>query len=223
LRIADSKTLDEEALRNVRMELDDDVLLESIRAGCPNWGAIYAKYREMMIRAASRVIGMGDKVERSYAGESAPDAAQRAFQKVMRSGIPADVTNLRAYLARAAVNESHDIRRQTIRRHHDAIDEHEEPRHERLGSRHEESIVAQEDVEAVIEQQILEEGIRANLPILTDHQRAALIGRVFEQRPAKDVAAEIGVEPQRISQLVRSAARRLAHELGMLEDESDVG
>jgi RNA polymerase sigma factor (sigma-70 family) len=183
--------------------------------------SIYREHREAMFRAAASILG---SAERSVHGVSAQDVVQQVMRRLQANGLAAGVKDLRRYLITAVKNEARDAIRRATR---EATDEHGPIR-----TRHEEplsDIVTDRlvdsshdaDVEAVALEHLDEERIRGLLHLLTDNQRRAIVGRVFESRSPSEVAADLNVSPQRISQLVRAGAIQLLRAMGELEDNHD--
>jgi len=221
------------------MSIEDDVLLSGIRAGQPDWGAIYQTYRVPMFLTATKILGPDEGFQAQDApdppepstsytvkGMSAQDVVSSVFHRLQEHGIPRDVANLRSYLLKAIANEARDALRRGRLRRRDQLGTYREDCEESLegkgqGSLAESLVDGNISVESLVQNAMLLEGVTANLHLLTDGERFVLVERVFKGRPAQDVALDLGVTPQRISQLARAAARRICLKLGMLEEGKD--
>jgi RNA polymerase sigma factor (sigma-70 family) len=180
----------------------DDVLLAGVRAGTPDWGRIYLAHREAMYHAAAWALE-----GRAHAGVSASDVVQKVIMEVQRLGLPTDARDLEALLVRRTLQRAYDeIRR--ARRHptiplEDTLDRVDE----------------QADVERIVLARLRLECAQRELPALPPRERHALVERVMKGRPANEVAGELQVTPQRVSQLVNQAIGRLRGKCDPPEDD----
>ncbi|MCC6174055.1 MAG: sigma-70 family RNA polymerase sigma factor [Chloroflexi bacterium] len=221
LCVAGATTMDAHDVSIGAMEEDGDSSLLTPQSQVVDLASIYVHHRDAMFRAATSILG---SQERSVRGVSAQDVVQQVMRRLQANGLPADVQDLRRYLLTAVRNQARDAIRRATR---ETTDEHGPVR-----TRHEEplsDIVTDRlvdpshnaDVEAVVLEHLDEERIRGHLHLLTDNQRRAIVGRVFESHSPSEVAADLNVSPQRISQLVRAGATRLLRAMGELEDNHD--
>jgi len=224
VRVRHSSALDAEALsRSMTPSPSEDPLLAGIRLGTPDIGAIYLAYHELMYRVARRACGPD---EHALGGVTPADIVATVMERTQVHGIPPDTESVRAYLARAVRNAVVDARRRVSRR---SADEYG-PTLTRL-----EYGVEPNEVEAIqryrqpspeeiaLEREQLEHEDRliqrahALLPTLTPNQHRVFEECVLKARRPADVAPELNVTPQRVSQLRIEALRRLVREMGELE------
>ncbi|MHB1413753.1 MAG: sigma-70 family RNA polymerase sigma factor, partial [Chloroflexota bacterium] len=158
-------------------------------------------------------------LSRLHGGVSAYDVVSEVMASLQEDGIPPDVRNLRAYLATATGNKAIDvIRRNTVERQVGGKVVRQ-PRYESLPDGEAAVMLESErDAEAVVVEIAMREAVLANLSLLTPNERFVLVERVFRRRPAREVAEELGVSPQRISQLARAASKRILQATGCWGD-----
>ena len=210
VRFRHSTPLDAKVVRRGMTEAAPDPLLVGVRAGTPDLGAIYAAHRGAMYRAAARILG---PYEQALRGVSAEDVVSQVVGDWQAKGLPRTVSNLRAYVITSTRNRAIDTLRHATREL-DADDTVRIRLERRLsGGWATEMVDADTDVEAAALEHIDQERIRAHIHLLTDNERYVIQERVFKRRPANEVADELGVSPQRVSQLARAGAERLARAL----------
>jgi RNA polymerase sigma factor (sigma-70 family) len=181
----------------------DDVLLEGVRAGTPDWGQIYLAHREAMYHAAAWALE-----GRAHAGVSAGDVVQKVVIELQRLGLPADTRDLRAVLVRRTLQRAHDeVRR--ARRHPTIPLEEDTP----------DQVNEDADVERIVLARLHLECAQRELPGLPPRERHAVVERVMNGRPANEVAGDLQVTPQRVSQLVNQAIRKLRAKCDPTEDD----
>ena len=90
--------------------VESDAVLDGIRRGQPDWGAVFARYYNVMYAAANSVL----KGQQAL-GVDADDCVSVAFRQVMRKGIPQEVRQPHSYLAEIARRRAVDNLRR--RRH----------------------------------------------------------------------------------------------------------
>lgn len=132
--------------------------------------------------------------------------------------------DLRGAVLRAVRNEAVDVLRRAKQVTTDECDKLRTPREEPLSDTFAGSLVddsADADVESFVLELLFQERAREHLDVLTENQRRAIVGRVFETRSAREVAADLNVSPQRVPQLVRAGAVRLLRAMGELKDNHD--
>jgi RNA polymerase sigma factor (sigma-70 family) len=172
----------------------DDVLLEGVRAGTPDWGRIYLAHREAMYHAAAWALE-----GRAHAGVSAGDVVHKVVIELQRLGLPADTRDLRAVLVR-----------RTLQRAYDEV---------RRARRHPTISLEDADVERIVLARLHLECAQRELPGLPPRERHAVVERVMKGRPANEVAGDLQVTPQRVSQLVNQAIRKLRAKCDPTEDD----
>lgn len=159
-------------------------------------GAVYAKYRDLMHRVAFV------KLDPSGRADEADDVVQDVIVGMMGS-MPSGVKNWEAYLVRAVQNKATDrLRSAAVKHDGGPIDEATD--HETESD----PDIADEVVEA-IEQQHRGAIVWDCLSVLDDRERKVLREYVVKGRPRKEVALELGVSPQRITQLRDAGFKKL--------------
>ncbi len=190
------------------MNTADDALLEGVRVGAPDLASIYAEHREAMLRSASAVLFHSE--DRIVDGVSATDVVQDVVLRLRERGLPRDIENLRAHLVTVTTRAAIDVLRKSRIERRDALGKERIPRHEPLPPAYADTWVdAGADVEEIVQRNLLREALLECLPALPEREQYVLRERIIQARPAKDVAAALQVTPQRVSQLVTAAARRL--------------
>ena len=234
LRVGDPPTVDDEDVPQRMSAIDEDRLLEGIRMGTPDWAAIYLTFREAMHRTAQKVIGPDSRPwKEEYAihndsctahlGVSALDIVHEAISSLKAKGLPRDlatVSALRAYLVTTTRNAAIDAWRRGrsqrkdeygneywVRREH-SIDR---PQTEDSSDEAQAEEIVDGDAEFAdeVDDSVLSEELLSHLDVLTPNERHVYDEVVLKSRPIRDVALELKVTPQRISQLVGSGAKRL--------------
>ncbi|MCM3895781.1 sigma-70 family RNA polymerase sigma factor [Gordonia sputi] len=163
-------------------------------------GAVYQRYRDLMHRVASAKLR--DSGRTSEAGDVVQDVIVG-----MMSSPPTGVKNWESYLVRAVQNKVTDRLRSAAVKHDggpiDEVSERETPS---------EADVANEVVEAI--DLVHRAGVAWDcLSVLSDRERGAVWEHVAKERSRKDVANELGVTPQRVTQLKNNALEKLADAL----------
>ena len=142
------------------------------------------------------------------------DALQEAFSSVMKSGLPDSIDNLQAYLCEVTRNKARDITRRNKRLVLTAEDER---------------VLPPTPGPPIFIRALSISQLTGSTPIallecrqyMNDKQRYALEQRLMLGRPATEVAAELGVEPQRVSQLVSEAVRIIRKKQSFVDDRYD--
>lgn len=168
--------------------------VESVRAGTPDWAAIYEAYGEPMMRTAVKVLGVGESATQ---GQSAVDVVGKVFEDLLGGEIvldSADADSLRPFLRAVVRNRAVTLVRRSAAE-------------SRAGFKG--LAVNTTDVAEDVATQVLAEMAEERMYLLNEKEHRALVERVQHGRPAKEVAGELGVTPQRVSQLVTSALRKL--------------
>jgi RNA polymerase sigma factor (sigma-70 family) len=156
-----------------------------------NWAEIYAEHGRSMRTAATAMLGGPDK---EILGKSADDIVGDVLAELMVKDL-GHVTNLRSYYTSAVRNRIRDLQRRSKYERPEAIDF--------------DAMVGVEDVEHSIDRAELAGQAMASLDELPERERYALVERIMKCRTAKDVAAELGIKPQQVSQLYNAALGRL--------------
>lgn len=183
------------------MDEIEERAVKSVRAGQPDVEAIYLAYRDAMLSTAEKKLLGGDAL-----GLGAEDIVDDVVSGMLDGTIqlpPATAHHLRPFLRRIVANKATDlIRRRTadtaaVQRQHPT-----------------DLTNVEEDVETMVIVEQLEE----RMYLLTEKEHYVIIENVKNQRPPKDVASELGCAPQYISQLRKSALRKLAAELPFMDE-----
>ncbi len=156
-----------------------------------DWTAIYTEHGRAMRAAAMATLGGPDK---EVLGKSADDIVGDVIAELMVKDL-GHVTNLRGYLTTAVRNRVRDLHRRSEHERPDVIDF--------------DTMVGVEDLEEQIDSAELARQAVNSLDELPERERYAIVERTMKCRPAKEVAAELEVAPQRVSQLVNVGLGRL--------------
>jgi RNA polymerase sigma-70 factor (ECF subfamily) len=160
-------------------------------------------HRDAMYRVAASVLR-----EVGRASE-ASDAVQDAIVSILASP-PANVQNWEAVLVSAAKRRAIDrIRSASARHDGGAVDE----THDRA----EPSEDLADDVASIVDSHRRAAVARDSLAVLDDRHRKAVWEVRGLERSRNDVAADLGVTPARVSQMVTSALRDLRDEMNRKE------
>lgn len=180
--------------------------IASVRAETPDLEAIYRAYAGVMKQTATRKLKGSDN---ATLGLSADDIVCAVVEGVCDGSVKLDASvasHLRAYLRRVTAN--HAV---TLIRSRRAETRALEKRHP----------VDLTDVQGDVETVVLAEQFEEQLGILTERERYVIVEHVMSERSRNDVAAELGCTPQNISQLRKSALRKLFADLPFADTESD--
>lgn len=154
----------------------------------PDWAALYSAHREAMHRVAARVLreaGLADQ---------ANDAVHGAMVSLMSSP-PKDVRNWEAVMVTAAKRRALDqVKSAAVR--------HAGPELRQEHDRAEEIDIA-EGVAELVDRQREAGAAWDSLSALDQRHRKAVWDCVALERPRAEVAAELGVTPGRVSQMVK--------------------
>lgn len=170
------------------------------------WADIYRAHGGAMLAAARGVLGSFAS-DKEALGKSAEDVVGDVIEELMTKGIPASVKNVRGFLTTA-------VRRR-------AVDHLRRTRFETASGPAFDELEGLDGIEQAVDLAADTDSALAALPA---HERHAVEQRVMLQRPAKDVGDELGVSPQRVSQLVNAALARLrGHSafIGSARDDRD--
>lgn len=180
--------------------------IASVRAGAPDVEAVYMAYRVPMKQTAARKL---EGEHNETLGLSADDVVAEIIADVYEGKIkldPSVVGRLRPYLRRIVANQAVSLMR--LR-----------GAESRARSRQHPADLT--DIEADVETIVLAEQVEDHMSVLTDHERHVMVEYVKKGRPAKDVAVELECTPQNISQLRKSALRKLFADLPFGDDPSN--
>ncbi len=176
------------------MTTSDRELIERIRAGERQaWGDAYRLHANVVRVASRRALGA-----RRPGGLTSDDVVHEVFTKMMRRELPEGLVSLRSYLIVAARNVVLDAAKKpsaTL----DVVEDLEEKGPPAVGL----------DPEELTIHAALCMNVLKHLVELTENERYGFVQRVMMQRPRDEVAQELSVTPQRVSQLVVSATTRL--------------
>ena len=167
------------------------------RADIPSWAELFEQHAAAMRVSVSAIIqGNADQGDPTTAGTSADDVVSDVFRELIDKGDSLPAGSERSFLCRRARDRAIDrIRATSIRRRHELAGRADERTD--LGT--EETVIDQFDAAAIIDA----------LDRLPDRERSVVEERVLLGRPAKDVAAELGVAPQYISQIVKATCDKI--------------
>lgn len=166
------------------------LMSESLAEGV-DWAAAYGEYGRAMRATAAAALGGRYK---EILGKSADDIVGDVIAELMVKDL-SHVTNLRNYLISAVRNRVRDLQRRSEYERPEAIDF--------------DAKVGVEDIEEPVDTAALAQQAVAGLDELPERERYAIIERVMKCRPANEVGPELGVQPQRVSQLVNAGLGRL--------------
>jgi RNA polymerase sigma factor (sigma-70 family) len=157
-----------------------------------DWAAIYAEHRRAMRAAAVTALG---RLDTEILGQSADDIVSGVVRELMVRGEVPTTTNLRGYLTAAVRNRVRDLMRRS--------------RHEKPDVGDLDEMIGVDDIEAPTDRAELVRQALNGLDHLPERERYAITERLMKRRAARDIAEELGVTPQRISQLVNAGLGRL--------------
>lgn len=162
-----------------------------------DWAGIYAEHGQTMRTAARAAMGGGKKAStREILGKTADEVVGDVIEELMTKGTDlSQVGNVRGYLNAAVTNRVRDLHRRSRFEAPDDLDP--------------DLIVGDRDIEAEVDRDELRQQAVAGLDELPERERYALEERIMKCRPAQDVAADLGVKPQQVSQLYNAALKRL--------------
>ncbi|WP_344878224.1 sigma-70 family RNA polymerase sigma factor [Zhihengliuella alba] len=177
-------------------------------AAVPDIGALYERYKHVMHRvAASALRGAGLLSEVS-------DVVQDAVVSIISSPPSYEVRNWEAFLVQAVKRKAIDrIRSAPVRHAGDGFDEW-------VRDRPEDGDLAQDVVDELHRQEQVKLALES-LAVLDERHRTAVWATVALGRARADVAAELGVTPPRISQMVKRALKLMREEMTRKEGTSD--
>jgi len=164
------------------------------------WAEVWFEQKDAMLAAANSVLHGS-----SALGMDAMDVASTVMEEMIRKGPPPPDVPLRPLLVVAAKRRAIDaIRRKTTRFEDRRADPEDRSENE-------------DTLEEGVEDDDL--AVRAIVAVgnLPPRERYAIVERVMKERPAAEVGPELGVTPQRVSQLVNSGLDRIRHDPTFME------
>ena len=158
-----------------------------------DWAGIYADHGQAMRAAARAAMGGAHK---EILGKTADEVVGDVIEELMTKGTDfTQVSNVRGYLTSAVRNRIRDLHRRSKFEMPDELDA--------------EVLIGEDDIEDAVDREELAGQAVAGLDQLPERERYALEERIMKCRPAQEVAAEIGVLPQQVSQLYNAALKKL--------------
>lgn len=169
----------------------------------PDWGALYTAHRDAMYRVVRSVLRGSGLLDQT-------DGAVHEAVVSLMAAPPQEVRNWEAVMVRAAKNRAIDlVRSAPVRKAGPPIED-------KYFRRETYSDLA-EDVSEDLDRQRRAQRVRALLKVLPDREREVIWRRVGLEEPRKQVAADLGVTPGRVSQITEAALEHLRAELGKEE------
>ncbi|KQV06691.1 RNA polymerase sigma factor [Leifsonia sp. Root112D2] len=157
----------------------------------PDWGPLYEAHRRAMYLVALSILRQRELAE---------DAVQNAMVSLMNNP-PSNVKNWEAMMVNAAKMRALDIVGSAAERHRGgALDPQRDPESGKLAP--EEAVEA---LDVVTKVRKLEDAMN----VLTDREGRVLVRRVLREESRDAIAADLGVSPSRVSQIVTAALSKL--------------
>jgi len=160
----------------------------------PDWAALYLRHRDAMYRVAARTLrdlGLAANAE---------DVVMAAMESLMRKP-PSSVRNWEAMLVRVTKMRAFDLLKSAAVKHSSAAD----PVVYDAASPDD----VEDEVIQAVDRQRASARVRDSLSVLDTRHRQAVWEYVAKGRPRAEVAAELGVTPARVNQMVSKALRQL--------------
>ena len=151
-----------------------------------DWAVIWSEYGDLMLRVAHQVLR-----GRNPDGKSAEDVVGDVVAELMRTGALDGKKNVPGVLVTAVRWRCLDALRRGKKQ--GPVDEIELVQ------------VSGSDTEAQAFEQITNDTLADIIHRLSRAQQQVIRERIMKARPAKDVAADMGITPQRVSQIVKEA------------------
>jgi RNA polymerase sigma factor (sigma-70 family) len=169
----------------------------------PDIGALYLQHRDAMYRVAASVLREAGRAS------DAGDAVQDAIVSILASP-PVGVQNWEALLVSTAKRRALDrLKSASVRHSGGELDEGYD--------RAEPGDDLADDVASAVDSQRRAALAWDSLAALDERHRKAVWDTVALQRPRGEVAAELGVTPARVSQIVTAALKELRDEMNRKE------
>ena len=175
------------------MKKDEDLIAMFLGGSAQAFTGLVRRYERMVYKTAFNMVG--DR-------ESARDITQETFLRVLR-GLDCleNHNSFRSWLLQITSNLAKDF----LRRKRDEIDsvdpEEDSPSHER-------------EAFQVLSSLQEKERLREALKLLPDRQRMAIVLRVYNELPFKEVALAMGCQPATARSLFWAGVKRLREVLG---------
>lgn len=158
-----------------------------------DWADIYAEHGKAMRVAARAAMGGAHK---EILGKTADEVVGDVIEELMTKGTDlTQVSNVRGYLTSAVRNRVRDLHRRSKFELPDELDP--------------EVLIGDDDIEDTVDREELAGQAVAALDRLPDRERYALEERIMKCRPTQEVAAELDVLPQQVSQLYNATLKKL--------------
>ncbi|MEU2043595.1 sigma-70 family RNA polymerase sigma factor [Nocardia niwae] len=174
----------------------------------PDWAALYLKHREAMYHVAYKVlgeVGMADQ---------AGDVVNEAMVSLMDAP-PRDVRNWQALLVSTAKRRALDLLRSApVRRAGPELDDQHDTAE--LGD-------VAEDAAERVDRQRAAARVWESLAVLDEPHRKVAREYIAQARPRADVAADLGVTPARVSQMMTRALKELRSAISREQVTTHVG
>lgn len=187
--------------------MDEDIkLMLDFKAGSrPAFDRLVDKYRKPIINFIYRFTGSRADAE---------DLAQDVFIKVFNAAANyAPSAGFKTWLYRIASNVSIDhIRKRKTSGNPASLDEHLETEDGKMQQQAADEKMKPAD--SVMEREETEKQVQAALQSLPENQRAAIILKIYEDRPYSEIAAVMGVSVASVESLLFRARQELRKKLG---------
>lgn len=170
-----------------------------VTGSSPDIAALYVQHRDAMYRAAASVLREAGRTS------DAGDAVQDAIMSILASP-PENVQNWEALLVSTAKRRALDRLKSAAVRHSGGELEEAHDRSELGGD-------LADDVASAVDSQRRASLAWDSLSVLDERHRKAVWDTVALERRRSDVAAELGVTPPRVSQMVTAALKDLRDEM----------
>ena len=165
----------------------------------PDVAALYRDHREAMHRAARRYL-----VSRGADPDLANDAVNTVITRILANA-PSGVDDWRAYLVRGVLNAAKDMIKKMNRSDQPARNDDVR---ETIAGEIEAPDAEEELMTALRDEQQLDLVLTA-IEELPESQRRAVRGRLVEARSNVDIAPDLGVTPQQVSNLYYAGIRAI--------------
>lgn len=178
--------------------------LPAVPTSTADWAGIYAEHGQAM-RVTARAMMHETKTRiPEVLGKTADEVVGDVIEELMSKGTDlTQVGNVRGFLNTVVRRRIRDLYRRSKFEAPDDVD----PDH----------VVGDEDIEDEVDRAELASQAVAGLDELPERERYAIEERIMKRRPAQDVAAELGIQPQQVSQLYNAAIKKL-RQLPAFED-----
>ncbi len=166
----------------------------------PDLAALYVKHGDMLHRVAAATLRGSGRVEDSR------DVVHDAFEEVLKGNVPDEVRDWKAFLITVVKRRALDrVKSAAVRKAGPSLDA--DTLVPVASDDLAEAVAAELDAERRAQQ------VREALAVLDARQRKVVEAFVFEERKQADIAAELGVNRSRVSQLFGEAKMLIDEEL----------